>query len=194
MAIGNDQEFPIKRRSISLMTQFSHTFTITKKDNLRYNYFLMQKKLVATSILVFVIIAGMIGLIKYAQGAGLWGAIVNALVMAISGTLILIGINIITAVLRINSFYKQKKLKDFTVTFTTDQDGIHATSERGDSDLPWNRIVEVRETRNAFYVFITDAHANVLPKDQFSGEAEIALFRSLLQKNIEATRLKLKRI
>ena len=33
------------QRSISDMTQFSHTFTITKKDNLRYNFFLMQKKL-----------------------------------------------------------------------------------------------------------------------------------------------------
>lgn len=175
------------------MTQFSHTFTIGKKENLRYNFFLMQKKLIATSVLVFVIIASMIGLIKYAQGASIPVALLNALLMAVSGTLILIGINLITAVLRINSYYKQRKLSDFTVTFTTDKSGIHSASERGDADLPWNRIVEVRETRHAFYVFITDAHANVLPKDQFSNEAEIALFRSLLELNIEKTRLKIKR-
>ena len=175
------------------MTQFSHTFTITKKDNLRYNFFLMQKKLIATSALVFVIIAAMIGLLKYAQTASVAVSLINALLMAVSGTLILIGINIITAVMRINSFYKQKKITDFTVTFTTDQAGIHATSGRGDSDLPWNRIVAIRETRHAFYVFITDAHANVLPKDQFSGEAEIAEFRALLEKNMEAARLKIKR-
>ncbi len=175
------------------MTQFSHTFTITKKDNLRYNFFLMQKKLIATSALVFVIIAAMIGLLKYAQTASVAVSLINALVMAVLGTLILIGINIITAVMRINSFYKQKKITDFTVTFTTNKEGIHAASERGDSDLPWNRIVEVRETRYAFYVFITDAHANVLPKDQFSSEAEIAEFRALLEKNMEAARLKIKR-
>ena len=175
------------------MTQFSHTFTITKKDNLRYNFFLMQKKLIATSALVFVIIAAMIGLLKYAQTASVAVSLINALLMAVSGTLILIGINIITAVMRINSFYKQKKITDFTVTFTTDKEGIHAASERGDSDLPWNRIVEIRETRHAFYVFITDSHANVLPKDQFSGEAEIAEFRALLEKNMEAARLKIKR-
>ena len=46
------------------MTQFSHTFTITKKDNLRYNFFLMQKKLVATSARVCVIIAAMVGLVR----------------------------------------------------------------------------------------------------------------------------------
>jgi len=175
------------------MTQFSHTFTITKKDNLRYNFFLMQKKLIATSALVFVIIAGMIGLLKYAQGASIWVAVASALIMAVSGTLILIGINIVTAVLRINSFYKQKKITDFTVTFTTDQAGIHATSERGDSDLPWNRIVAIRETRNAFYIFITESHANVMPKDQFSNESELSLFRTVLEKNMEPARLKIKR-
>lgn len=175
------------------MTQFSQAFTITKKDNLRYNFFLMRKKLIATSALVFVIIVAMIGLLKYAQGASVSLALINAFVMAVAGTLILIGINLVTTVVRMNGYYKQKKLSDFTVTFTTDKDGIHAKSERGDSDLPWNRIVEVQETRHAFYVFITDSHANVLPKDQFSSEAEVAVFRALLEKNMEVTHLKLKR-
>ena len=174
------------------MTQFSHTFTITKKDNLHYNFFMMQKKLIATSVLVFVIIFAMIGLIKYAQGAGITTAILNALLMAVAGTLFLVAINYITAIMRINKYYKQKKLSDFTVSFTTDAAAIHATSERGDSDLPWNRIMEVRETKQAFYLFITEAHANVLPKDQFTDEAEIALFRTWLEKNIAATRLKIK--
>ena len=175
------------------MTQFSHTFTITKKDNLRYNFFLMRKKLIATSALVFVIIAAMIGLLKYAQGASISLALINAFVMAVVGTLILIGINLVTTVVRMNGYYKQKKLSDFTVTFTTDKDGIHAKSERGDSDLPWNRIVAVHETGHAFYIFITEAHANVLPKDQLSNEAEVALFRTLLEQNVAAARLKLKR-
>ncbi|MDP3447417.1 MAG: YcxB family protein [Eubacteriales bacterium] len=175
------------------MTQFSRTFTITKKDNLRYNFFLMQKKLIATSALVFVIIAAMIGLLKYAQGASISVSVLNALLMAVLGTLILVAINIITTVVRMNGYYNQKKLTDFSVTFTTDKTGIRATSERGDSDLPWNRIVAVRETRNAFYIFITESHANVMPKDQFSGESEVAVFRALLEKNVEAARLKIKR-
>lgn len=175
------------------MTQFSESFTITKKDNLRYNFFLMQKKLVATSVLVFVIIFAMIGLLRYARGGDVASAILNGFLMAVVGTLVLIGINIVMAVTRINSYYKQKKLTDFSVVFTADKTGIHAASERGDSDLNWNRIVAVRETRHAFYIFITDAHANVMPKDQFSGAKEIEAFRSLLMKNVEKSRLKLKR-
>ena len=176
------------------MTQFSHTFTITKKDNLRYNFFLIQKKLVATSALVFVIIAAMVGLLRYAQSGSVSVALINAAIMSVLGTLVLVGINIATTVVRINKLYKQRKLTDFTVSFQTDKSGIHAASERGDSDLPWNRIVAVRETRHAFYVFITDSHANVLPKDQFTDEAETALFRSILEKNMEPQRLNIKRV
>jgi hypothetical protein len=175
------------------MTQFSQSFTISKKDNLRYNFFLMQKKLVATSALVFVIIFAIIGLLKYAQGIGVTAAVLNGFLLAVAGTLILIGINIVTTVMRINGFYKQKKLTDFSVVFTVDKTGIHAASERGDSDLPWNRIVAVRETRHAFYIFITDSHANVMPKDQFSSPNEIETLRSLLGENIAASRLKLRR-
>ena len=79
------------------MTQFSHTFTITKKDNLRYNFFLMQKKLVATSALVFVIIAAMVGLLRYAQSGSVSVALINAAIMSVLGTLVLVGINIGTS-------------------------------------------------------------------------------------------------
>jgi hypothetical protein len=58
--------------------------------------------------------------------------------------------------------------------------------------LPWNRIVSVQETRNAFYIFISDTHANVMPKDQISSEAEVANLRSQFSKNLDKPRLKLK--
>lgn len=94
----------------------------------------------------------MIGLLKYAQTGSLEAAILNGALMAVAGTLFLVGINLITTVMRINTYYKQKKPTDFTVTFSADKTGIHATSDRGDSDLPWNRIVEVREIAHAFYL------------------------------------------
>ncbi len=52
------------------MSQFSGQFTITKKDNLRYNFYSMRKKLLSTSLLVFVIIGAMIGFLRYGQGYG----------------------------------------------------------------------------------------------------------------------------
>lgn len=174
------------------MTQFSGQFSITKKENLRYNFFLMRKKLIATSIMVFVIIGAMVGFVRYAQGTDLSLAIVNGLLMAILGTVILVGINVITTILRINSMYRQKKLTDFAVTFTADQTGIHAVSDRGNSDLAWNRIVAVHETRNAFYIFITESYANVMPKDQIPDARAMEAFRALLVAHVEKSRLKIK--
>jgi len=174
------------------MTQFSGQFTITKKDNLRYNFFSMRKKLAATSVLVFVIIGTMVGFLRYAQGMPLSAAVVNALLLAVMGTVILIAINVITTVLRINSMYQQRKLTDFTVTFTADQTGIHAVSSRGNSDLEWNRIFAVHETRNAFYIFITESYANVMPKDQIPDARAAEAFRALLVEHVEKNRLKIK--
>ena len=174
------------------MSQFSGQFTITKKDNLRYNFFSMRKKLITTCILVFVIIGAMVGLLRYGQVYGLQAALLNGLLMAVSGTAILLAINIVATILRINNFYKQKKLTDFTVTFTADKSGIHAASDRGNSDLEWNRIVAVRETRNAFYIFITDSYANVMPKDQVTDARAFETLRKLLIQHVDARRLKLK--
>jgi len=172
--------------------QFSNHFTITKKDNTRYNFYIMRKKLISTSVIVFVIIAGTLTLMRYAQGVAIQGAIANALLMAVFGTVLLLAVNVVTTIVRINSFYKKKKLVDFSVDFTVDKDGIHAVSDRGNSDLPWNRIVSIHETRNAFYIFISDTHANVMPKDQILSEAGIANLRSLFAKNLDKPRLKLK--
>jgi len=105
---------------------------------------------------------------------------------------LLIAVNAVTTILRLNSFYRQKKLLEFSVDFTVDADGIHARSERGDSDLPWNRITYIQETRHAFYIFITDTHANVMPKDQLKSNADVDALRALFQKHLDASHLKVK--
>lgn len=175
------------------MKQISETFQITKKDNLQYNFFLMKNKLIATSAFVFCIILGMITATRYMLGVRIQSALLSGVWMGLAGTVILLIINILTAVLRINSYYKQKIISNFGVTYSTDADGIHGVSDRGNSDLPWSQIVAVRETRHAFYVFITESHANVMPKDQFSSADAIAAFRALLVSNVTATRLKIQR-
>ena len=171
---------------------FTRHFKITKKDNLRFNFFLMKKKLVATSVTVFVIIAAMVGLIRYAQGVPLGEAVLRALLLGLAGTALLIAVNAVTTILRLNSFYRQKKLLEFSVDFTVDAEGIHARSERGDSDLPWNRITYIQETRHAFYIFLTDTHANVMPKDQLKSDADVDALRALFQKHLDASHLKVK--
>ena len=45
----------------------NYTFTITKKDNLRYNFLLTRKRLFSTALLTVALMGGMLALIQYAQ-------------------------------------------------------------------------------------------------------------------------------
>ena len=173
--------------------QYTGHFVITKKENREYNFFLMKKKLISGTVVVFLIILLLVGLLNYmAKGLSLMDAVLQGLLMAVIGAALMIAINLVSAVLRINSFYKQKKLADFKLDVVIDKDGVHTKSDRGSADLPWNRIQQITETGKAFYLFITENNANVLPKTQMQLPQDAETIRKLFQKNMEANRLRLK--
>ncbi len=172
--------------------QFQGHFTITRKDNIRFNLLLMKRKLISASIVVFFVIALLVGIIKYMQGFALTAAITQALIMAVLGMILLAIVNVVSMMMRVNSMYKSKKITDFSFDATVDKSGFHATSDRGDSDIPWERILSVTETGAAFYVFITDSNANVLPKPQITNPSDMETLRKLLTKHLPAHKLHLK--
>ena len=173
--------------------QYAGQFKITKKENREYNFFLMKKKLITTTLLVVLIVITLVSFLNYmGKGQDMKASILEGLLMGFVAAVLMVGINVASAVLRINSFYKQKKLTDFTLDVVIDKKGVHTKSERGEADLPWDRILQITETKNAFYLFITDMNANVLPKTQMKSQADIETVRKLFHLNMEAGRLKLK--
>ena len=159
----------------------NYTFTITKKDNLRYNFFLTRKRLFSTALLTLALMGGMLALIQYTQGATPSGALLSGGLIGLGAALLFLAAGVISTVLRINSLYKSGSLKNFDVTFTIDKAGIHARNESGDADLPWERVRQIRETRGAIYVFYAKDHATVIPKGQLSA-ADAAGLRSQIGK------------
>ncbi len=172
--------------------QFKGHFTITKRDNIDFNLLLMKRKLVSASATVFVVIALLVGFLKYMQGIPLSSAALQALLLAALGVLLLAVINIASMLLRINGMYKSSKIAEFSFDALVDKDGFHAMSDRGNSDVPWERILSVVETRVAFYVFITDSNANVLPKTQIAGASGVETLRKLFARYMPAQKLRLK--
>lgn len=172
--------------------QFKGNFTITKRDNIDFNLLLMQRKLIGTSALVFVVITAMISLLKYMQGIPLATAIPNALLMGALGVVLLTVINIGLMLLRVNGMYRSNKISDFSFEALLDKNGFHAKSDRGNSDVPWERILSVVESRKAFYVFITESNANVLPKSQITAASGVDTLRKLFFKYLPAQKCKLK--
>lgn len=172
--------------------QYQGHFTITKKDNIDFNLLLMRRKLVATSLVVFVIIGGAVGLVRYSQGTQLAASILEALLTGVCGVVLLTAINLIFMLLRINGLYKSKQLTDFSFDVVVDKDGVHSRSDRGNSDVPWTRILSIVETVKAYYIFITDSNANVLPKAQIADASGADSLRKLFLKNMPAKKCKLK--
>ena len=173
--------------------QYTGHFKITKKENTQFNLFLMKRKLLSTALLVFLIIAVVVSLMNYAaKQMDVRGAVLQGLLMGVVGVVLIVAISIASMYLKLNSLYKKRQLTDFSFDALIDKDGVHSRSERGDADVPWNRIAQVVETKDAFYIVLSDQHTNVFPKPQMKDEAEIASVRSLFRKYMEPNRLKLK--
>lgn len=159
--------------------QKTYHFTITKKDNLRYNFLLSQKRLFSASLMTLAIIGGIIALIRYAQGSAPMDALLQGVLLGVAASALFFASNVLSTYLRINKLYKNKTLTDFSVDFTVDKTGIHSVSDLGETTLLWQNVKFIRETKTAFYVFYEKTRANVIPKEQLTPEDARALRSSL---------------
>ena len=169
---------------------YSAKFTINNQDNLHYNFFRMKRKLTGLALMTFIILALLLALVRYAQGLPITDSLSSALLVAVIGTVLMVSLNILSIVLRVNKLYKTGKMSDFTVYYTLDKNGIHAKSERGDTDFTWKMIYLARETKNAIYLIAGEKRAVVIPKSQIPSESELNTLRALLHKYVVAGRAK----
>lgn len=68
--------------------------------------------------------------------------------------------------------------------------GIHVTVGKDKAKLAFENLTQVRETKKAFYLFLSDVHAWILPKAQMEDPAaESAQLRDLFNKVLERKKL-----
>lgn len=168
---------------------FSGQFTITKQDNIQYNYFRMKRKLIGVTIMTFLLMGILVMLIRYGQGIPVENAISVGIVAAVAGAALMIAASLIAVILRVNKLYKSGRMSDFTVHYIIDKTGIHAKSERGDTDFVWKQILLARETSHAIYLIAGENRAAVIPKGQIANDGELNAIRALLKKYVAAGRV-----
>ena len=72
--------------------------------------------------------------------------------------------------------------------------GIHVTVGKDKAKLAFENLAQVRETKKAFYLFLSDTHAWILPKSQMEDPAaESARLRELFTTVLERKKLRLKK-
>lgn len=167
---------------------FTGSFVITKRDQIQYNYFRMKRKLAGVAIMTFVVLSVLVSLIRYGQGVSVTNALISALIAGFTGSALMIGFNLVSVVVRVNRLYQKGEMSDFAVQYLIDRNGVHAKSERGDTDFAWKQILFVRETRRAFYLVAGKNRAAVIPKAQIENEGKLSTLRELFVKYIPANR------
>lgn len=173
--------------------QFHGVFKIGRKENIRYNLFVSQTRLIVMTVVVFVLIAVMLGVTDFVRTRSLGDTLLFALPLALGGSVLFIVLNTVMLIFRVNKSYKEKTAYEFTQDITIDESGVHATSERGRALLEWSKIEKVREAGHAFYLFLSKTQAYVLPKYQLANRSEdAAQIRALLRQHLDAKLLKLK--
>lgn len=70
--------------------------------------------------------------------------------------------------------------------------GVHVTVGKDKAKLAFENLAQVRETKKAFYLFLSDTHAWILPKAQMEDpEADSAQLRQLFTTVLERKKLRL---
>ena len=174
---------------------YQGTFTIGLKENFRYNFFITKRRMLATSGIVFVIILVLLAFFKsiYGQVASIVDGFLYSLPMAAIGAVVLFLFSLGFMYIRLRSMYKKKAIDPFDQKVRLDNAGVHATTAKGNIDLPWNKVGLIRESGSDFVIFVTDSIAYVLPKDQMKNPSEdVANIRAIFHKYMDNSKLHLK--
>lgn len=170
---------------------YHKSFEVGKKDNERFNLYSMKSKTIRMSSMVFLVITFMITLTQLTRGRQLLDAFLIGSGYGAAGILFFAAVNYLLVKLRLALFYKKGSMKPFQQQIELNDRGLHAKTENGSVQLTFDQIRGVRETKHAFYIFVTAEHVYVFPKDQMTGKEEYLEVRNILKTGIPMERMKL---
>ena len=100
----------------------------------------------------------------------------------------------VTTLSRVRSQVRRSGRTSYVQETEIDGFGVRVTVGKDRARLGFDRLVRVRETRRAFYLFIAEHQAGLLPKAQMEDrEAECRAVREIFCKVVERSRLRLRK-
>ncbi len=81
--------------------------------------------------------------------------------------------------------YATNKLLGEPQRYTFSREGVILESASGSSRHNWNVYWKACETRNAFYLYLADNLAHLIPKRSFGSDAELQRFREIARASLD---------
>ncbi len=153
------------------------TFTYTEKDYLKFNLFHSRN-----FFLIFGVMLIILAFMAIAYGVWLQFSI------GLAATAAALGIMYYQS----KRNYKTSTLRGIEVENIFDETGIHQKNTLGETNLPYNLIYKVCETKEAFYVYISKIQAFIVQKRYFEKPEDIETVKELFKNNLPAKQLKLR--
>ena len=176
--------------------RYSRNFTIHRKDTLRFYQSLALRRW-CKGILVFAVIGALVAKL-YLDWLGFTldtfsTALVMLLCAILTAVLITLG-TILRTRQSVTAAMRKKGRETYVQETRIDGFGVHVTVEKNSANLSFDKILRVQETNSAFYIFLTENDAWLLPKSQMEdGETESRTIREIFSKVVAPGRLKLKK-
>lgn len=79
-----------------------------------------------------------------------------------------------------HTLYNQMKGIDLNYSLALTEEGIKRTSSLGVSTINWSNVKEICNTKKAFYVFVSDFQAIMIPKRAFENAEQAQNFYNLM--------------
>lgn len=144
-------------------------------------------------ILGFAAVGALVGLL-YAGQAGLSPLLQAgiAALTALAGTAVTALALVISVRRRVRGQAARSGRTSYVQETEIDGFGVHVSVGKNKAKMGFEDLVRVQETRSAFYLFISESQAWILPKKQMEDpQAECAQLRELFRTVVERRRLRL---
>ena len=176
--------------------RYSRDFTITQKDTERFYQMLVLRRW-SKGILGFAVVGALV-LKLYMDWLGFAPGAAGMAAMMVLGGLVTAALITAGVLWRTKGNVAKRMRKNGRESYVQqtriDGFGVHVTVDGESAKLGFDKLRCVQETKDAFYLFVTDNEAWILPKAQMENrEEECRAVRDIFSKVVAPSRLKLQK-
>lgn len=176
--------------------RYSRDFTITRQDTEKFYQMLVLRRW-SKGILGFAVVGALV-LKLYMDWLGFaLGAAGMAVMMVLGGlvTAVFITLGVLWRTRgNVARLMRRNGREQYVQQTRIDGFGVHVSVDDKSAKVGFDKLVRVQETKDAFYLFITDNEAWILPKAQMENRGEeCRTIREIFSRVVAPTRLKLQK-
>jgi hypothetical protein len=171
--------------------EFKKTMSLTLKDYRDLNYFVAYKRIILVPIIAVISLTVAIMLIGIISLGAEWTLVFDTQVFLCYGILVLIPFVSLFSLRTISKKqYESSKTMKSETELTINEAGVSEISRFGNVSFKWEDIFKARESKTAFYVFISRLQTFIIPKRFITAE-EDGVIRTLINNHLVPAKNKL---